>query len=155
MISPGDAGFLVLLLLNLVCCAFMCGLTTFVHLVHYPGFHFITPGSGNVFHHFHANRTAVVVAVPMLGELFLSVLIGIGTFGTAWFWWSIPANLLLLYVWLETALKVIPVHSKLSGQSGFQSALIDKLCKANRPRTVAWNLRLLCLILFIGCFIVQ
>ena len=145
MLFTPETAFLPVLLLNLLCCAFMCGLTTFVHVVHYPGFSFIPAESGAAFHTFHANRTAAVVAFPMLAELGAAVALVLLSAGTSWFWFSLAAAALLGFIWFETAFRVIPLHSRLSESGMFQKALIRQLCKANTARTFAWNFRMLLL----------
>ncbi|MCC5933728.1 MAG: hypothetical protein LAT75_12710 [Candidatus Cyclonatronum sp.] len=140
-----ETAFLSLLLLNLVSCAFMCGLTTFVQLVHYPGFVFADSQSGTVFHDFHSGRTALVAGVPMLAELFSGIALITLSFGSSLFWAFVLSGVLLAYIWGETAFRVIPVHNKMSITGAHNAQLVQRLSRANLPRTLAWNLRVLLL----------
>ncbi|AXJ02539.1 hypothetical protein CYPRO_3306 [Cyclonatronum proteinivorum] len=151
----GDTALTVVLLLNVVFCAFMCGLTTFVHVVHYPAFHFIPPGSGPDFHDFHTSKTAFVVAFPMLAELGLTVALTVLSAGTIWFWVSLLSAALLAFVWYETAFRVIPVHNRLSGTGRFNTQNVAQLCRSNWRRTLAWNIRLLVLVFAFILFSLQ
>ncbi len=139
--------FEIALIITLVCCTFMAGLTTFVHFVHYPGFRFAEAERWAEFHAFHTSRTGGVVGFPMLLELASGVALFAFAGDGLLFWLTAAAGLLLALVWAETALRVVPVHNKLvrAGKAEVPE-LTDKLVKSNRNRTIFWNMRVLVLI---------
>lgn len=145
MVLSAELLLAAVLLINLISCAFMCGLTTFVHFVHYPGFVFAAPDSAVSFHTFHSNRTAAVVAFPMLAELGSAVALPFMTVGSMLFWPALFLAGLLGFIWFETAFRVIPVHSKMSISGLHDAKLVHRLCSRNLLRTIAWNVRMLVL----------
>jgi hypothetical protein len=139
------------LVISLASCGFMTGLVWFVHHVHYPGFRFVEPDVWKTFHDFHTSRTGSVVAVPMLAELLSAILLAVSvTSGTLTAWMVYAALFLLILVWYETGLKVIPVHNKMqsAAEHGIKN-LAAELTRSNRKRSIYWLIRFFLLIFIV------
>lgn len=116
----------------------MTGLIWFVQVVHYPLFFYAANGDFQRFADQHQRRTGWVVGPLMVVEaataslLLLSPLAGT----TAWIGW-----LVLVSIWLSTALVQVPLHRRLS--VGFDARTARRLVTTNWWRTVAWTVRAL------------
>lgn len=118
---------------------FMVGLIWFVQVVHYPLFADVGRDGFADYEQRHTKRTTWVVFPPMLIELATAVLL---------FWyrpvglpnWQIGLGIvLLLVIWLSTALLQVPCHRVLA--EGFDGATQRRLVATNWIRTVSWSLR--------------
>lgn len=130
-----------LFLIQLTATLFMTGLIWFVQIVHYPLFAAITPSELPRYARLHADRTGYIVAIPMLLEL-LAALSAIApslrpsfvSRGAA-----ILSAVLVLFLWLTTAVLQIPLHNRLGRAS--EPALIHRLVLTNWIRTATWTSR--------------
>lgn len=145
--------FTLALLVSVASCGYMTGLVVFVQLVHYPTFLFVDKSKGAAFHNFHTQFTGFAVGLPMVAELIAAFIMIIYAPDTLYLALSILSAVLLLIVWLETGLRVIPVHNKLQQNALKDDELINKLIKSNRIRTYSWTARFLLLLLIIKLLI--
>jgi len=118
----------------------MTGLIWLIQLVHYPSFKSVDDNLFKEFHKFHSLRITFIVGPIMLVELITGGLLLLNDSSAL-----LIANLVLLVlIWLSTAVYSIPTHNKL--QHGKNLKIISKLVNTNWPRTILWSIRL-CLLL--------
>ena len=127
-----------MLVIHLIATSIMVGVIWVIQLVHYPSFHFIELKQYTTFQRFHMSRISFVVMPAMLTELFTLILFIISmdpndTLVTV-------SGLLLILIWLMTAVFFSGVHQKLT--LGYDKTVVDKLVKLNWGRTLMWTLRL-------------
>ncbi len=126
-----------LLLAHAAITCMLAGLIWTIQLVHYPLFAYADRGSWRAFHAAHGRRISGLVAVLMPLELLLAGLL-------AWRLQSAEALLgllLLVVIWLSTALFQVPSHGRLSRR--FDADAHRFLVATNWVRTTAWSLRAL------------
>ena len=127
----------------------MVGLIWFVQIVHYPLFAQVGVNFFPEYETAHNRLTTWVVGPPMLVEaatalvLLLSKPEGI-PLSQVWF-----GVLLLLVIWVSTALLQVPQHEILT--RGFDPEAYRFLVTSNRVRTVAWTLRGVLVLMMLGC----
>ena len=130
---------MVLLLIHAGATLAMVGLIWFVQVVHYPLFDFASERRFAGFAAEHQRRTSLVVVPLMFAEagtalsLLVAPPVGLGR-GPLWL-----GLLLLLVVWLSTALLQVPLHRRLANER--DAAAIRRLVTSNWLRTVAWTAR--------------
>ena len=117
----------------------MVGVIWIIQLVHYPSFHFIELKQYTTFQTFHMSRISYVVIPAMLTELFTLILIVISMDQIDTL--VLASAILLIFIWLMTAVFFSGVHQKLT--LGYDQTVVDKLVKLNWGRTLLWTLRLL------------
>ena len=117
----------------------MVGVIWVIQLVHYPSFHFIELKQYTTFQRFHMSRISYVVIPAMLTELFTIILIVISMDQIDTL--VLASAILLIFIWLMTAVFFSGVHQKLT--LGYDQTVVDKLVKLNWGRTLLWTLRLL------------
>lgn len=142
MIDP----FTLSLLVSVATSGYMTGLVVFVQLVHYPAFHYIDKSRAQAFHNFHTTNTGYAVGLPMVAELVAAVCLIVFAPDLTMVIYSVVAAFLLLLIWLETGLRVIPVHNRLARGGMENDDTISKLIQSNRNRTFLWGLRFLLLL---------
>ncbi len=128
-----------MLVIHLIATSIMVGVIWVIQLVHYPSFHFIELKQYTTFQRFHMSRISYVVVPAMLTELFTLIFLiifmdKIDTLVTV-------SGLLLIIIWLMTAVFFSGVHQKLT--SGYDKNVVNSLVKLNWGRTLLWTLRLL------------
>ena len=128
-----------MLVIHLIATSIMVGVIWVIQLVHYPSFHFIESKQYTTFQRFHMSRISYVVVPAMLTELFTLIFLII-------FMDKIDplvtvSGLLLIIIWLMTAVFFSGVHQKLT--SGYDKTVVNSLVKLNWGRTLLWTLRLL------------
>jgi len=128
-----------MLVLHLIATSVMVGVIWVIQLVHYPSFHFVELKQYNTFQRFHMSRISYVVIPAMLTELFtlILILISMDQIDTL----VLASAILLIFIWLMTAVFFSGVHQKLT--LGYDQTVVDKLVKLNWGRTLLWTLRLL------------
>ena len=134
-----------MLIIHLIATSVMVGVIWVIQLVHYPSFHFIELKQYTTFQRFHMSRISYVVIPAMLTELFTLILFIIST-GKIDSIISI-SGLLLILIWLMTAVFFSGVHQKLT--LGYDQTVVEKLIKLNWGRTLLWTLRLLLVSIYI------
>jgi hypothetical protein len=118
---------------------FMVGLIWFVQAVHYPLFRYV-PSEGWIrYENAHTKKTGRVVAFPMLLELATTIWLAIRLWSTPDFGWFLASGILLLVIWVSTALWQVPLHRKLEKEC--HPGAVFWLEKSNWIRTAAWTLR--------------
>jgi len=128
-----------MLILHLIATSVMVGVIWVIQLVHYPSFHFVELKQYTTFQRFHMARISYVVIPAMLTELFTLILIvfSMDQIDTL----VLASAILLIFIWLMTAVFFSGVHQKLT--LGYDQPVVDKLVKLNWGRTLLWTLRLL------------
>ena len=127
-----------MLIIHLIATSVMVGVIWIIQLVHYPSFHFIERNQYTTFQRFHMSRISYVVIPAMVTELFTLILIIISIDQVNPI--ILASALLLIVIWLMTAVFFSGVHQKLT--SGYDKTIVDKLVKLNWGRTLLWTLRL-------------
>ncbi len=127
-------------LIHLTTCAFMTGLIWVIQILHYPAFADVDKSRFDDFHSRHTNRITWIVA-PVMGIELLTGFALVFYFSANFF--SLLNLLLILATWLSTAFLSVPCHNRLSSKRDQEQ--IEKLIKANWPRTALWSLRLVLL----------
>ena len=128
-----------MLIIHLIATSVMVGVIWIIQLVHYPSFHFIDLKQYTTFQRFHMSRISYVVIPAMLTELFtlILIIISMDQIDTL----VLASAILLIFIWLMTAVFFSGVHQKLT--LGYDQTVVDKLVKLNWGRTLLWTLRLL------------
>ena len=129
----------LLLLLSSVSTVFNTGLIWTIQLLHYPGFLKVGSSHHQDYHQFHMNAITPLVGISMTIELFssLSLLFFLNEVPSKPMYWL--GVLLLIAIWLHTALIAVPLHSQLSQH--FELEIAQKLIDTNWWRTFFWSLR--------------
>ena len=130
----------LLLAAQAVSSAAMCGIIWFVQVVHYPLFARIDGEGSQAFADDNQARTGRVVIPFMLIE-------GLTAAALAWSpppavprWLTIVGLVLVVALWLSTALVQMPLHARLA-REGHASDTVAALVRSNWPRTLLWSLR--------------
>ena len=134
-----------MLILHLIATSVMVGVIWVIQLVHYPTFHFVELKQYTTFQRFHMARISNVVIPAMLTELFTLILIVISMDQIDNL--VLSSAILLIFIWLMTAVFFSGVHQKLT--LGYDQTVVDKLVKLNWGRTLLWTLRLLLISIYI------
>ena len=134
-----------MLIIHLIATSVMVGVIWIIQLVHYPSFHFIELNKYTTFQRFHMSRISYVVIPAMLTELFTLILIIISMDQVDPI--ILASTLLLIVIWLMTAVFFSGVHQKLT--LGYDQVVVEKLVKLNWGRTFLWTLRLLLISIYI------
>lgn len=133
----------ILLVSNLVICAYLTGLIWVIQALHYPSFAKIDSQQFSDFHIFHTQRITLIVALPMVLELLFAFLLFLNL-GSKHLIINHLQLALVVLVWINTFFFAIPIHQSL--ESGIDLAKINALVQVNWYRTIAWTLRLFLLI---------
>ena len=134
-----------MLIIHTIATSVMVGVIWIIQLVHYPSFHFIELNKYTTFQRFHMSRISYVVIPAMLTELFTLILIMISMDQVDPI--ILASALLLIVIWLMTAVFFSGVHQKLT--LGYDQVVVEKLVKLNWGRTLLWTLRLLLFSIYI------
>ena len=134
-----------MLIIHTIATSVMVGVIWIIQLVHYPSFHFIELNQYTTFQRFHMSRISYVVIPAMLTELFTLTLIIISMDQVDHI--ILASALLLIVIWLMTAVFFSGVHQKLT--LGYDQVVVEKLVKLNWGRTLLWTLRLLLISIYI------
>lgn len=126
------------LTLHLAATAFMTGVISICHWVHYPLMRLADPVQFSHFSHQHQRRISWIVLPCMLVELTSALWIvafnsqqqTLGAVGLA----------LLILIWLSTAL--VQSRQHLGLRDGYEAKRLDQLLRWNRPRLLLWWTRL-------------
>lgn len=130
--------------IHFAACCYMTGVIWFVQLVHYPLFLSYDAGTFSLTMKRHQTLTSFVVGPVML----LEMATGIYLLSSSSVKPSIAAmNLILLVmIWLVTALVSVPLHAAL--ERSFDAKRAERLVKTNWWRTALWSAR--CFLLLVG-----
>lgn len=136
--------FLTILVLQVVCCAFMTGLIWLVQLVHYPAFAYVIDDLFSEFHKMHSKKISIIVMPVMLLELITAIaLVYLYPQSSL----ILTNTIILIFIWLSTFALSVPVHNILSKDKNTNA--IHRLIQTNWSRTALWTVRLFILIYFI------
>jgi len=129
----------LILLINLISTWYMVGLIWFVQLVHYPLMAEVNAENFSKYEKLHTSWTTWAVGPPMLIEALTAVMLLYWTPAKLDQRWAVVGMLLLLLIWLLTAVCSVPMHAKL--EQGFDPAAHRWLVNSNWFRTVLWTAR--------------
>lgn len=118
----------------------MAGLIWLIQLVHYPLFQKVGSETYTDYQLSHMNRITPLVFVLMGAELVTAgALLFIDAPETIPVWSLALGFVLVVALWLSTAILQVPAHSQLT--SGFDVKAYRFLVRSNWVRTVGWTLR--------------
>ena len=126
-----------MLAMHLVLASIMVGVIWVIQLVHYPSFRYTDKEKYVSFQIFHMRNISFIVMPVMVLE-FLSGLLLVLYHSNHESLLRI-SFILLLIIWLVTALFFAQIHQKLS--KGYDETLVRKLVSLNWIRTLLWTLR--------------
>ena len=129
----------VLLLAQAAATLFMTGVIWIVQAVHYPLFALVGRDGFGEYAREHQRRITPVVAVAMPVEAVTAVLLLFATPAGVETGLLVLGAILLLPIWLSTALLQVPAHRRLS--SGFDDTVAARLVQTNWLRTALWSAR--------------
>ena len=132
----------ILFTVNIVVTAIMVGVIWTIQLVHYPFFHRLEKDNYELHMDDHREKISYIVIPVMLAEL--STAISLVLINSRYQPEFIAGLILLLLIWISTALLQVPSHSRLAG--GYNPSEVQKLLKSNWIRTGLWSIRLILLI---------
>lgn len=129
----------IILLIHAAATLYLVGLIWFVQLVHYPLMEKVGEQGYSAYQELHERKTTWAVAPAMLIELACSIglVIELPASIAPWFAWL--GLVLVVLLWLSTALLQVPCHRKL--REGFHAAAYRKLVATNWIRTALWSAR--------------
>lgn len=130
---------MTLLQLHAAATLYLAGLIWFVQLVHYPLMANVGEGGYRDYQQLHERRTTWAVAPAMFIELGCAAWLALRLPDTVEPWLAWIGFLLVILLWLSTALIQVPCHRKL-GQ-GFDPQTHRKLVTTNWLRTALWSAR--------------
>lgn len=126
-----------ILVINIFCSFYLCGVIWVVQIVHYPFFHradreqFISHMSA------HKLRISIIVIPLMLAELSSSVYLSL--FEKNYALYHQAGLAIVILIWLVTFFVSVPLHEKLS--QGYQADIVNRLIRTNWFRTLLWTLK--------------
>jgi hypothetical protein len=141
----------LVLLLHAGATLFMVGVIWFVQIVHYPLFGNVGREGFAAYSQAHSRLTGLVVGPPMLLEAATAVALVVRTPQGVPFALPFVGLLLLVVVWLSTALLQSPQHGILG--AGFVAASHRYLVASNWLRTVLWTARGVLVLLMIAALL--
>jgi hypothetical protein len=129
----------VALLAALAATWMMVGVIWFVQLVHYPLLAMVGVDRAAAIAVEHQRRTGQVVGLPMAVDgLSTLVLLAVRPSGVFWLWPWVAAILLAVALGC-TVLLSVPLHAQMASEP--TSEIGHRLVRTNWPRTIAWTLR--------------
>ena len=129
----------ILLLGQAAATLFMTGAIWIVQAVHYPLFALVGRDGFREYEREHQRRITPVVGVAMSVEAVTAVLLLVDMPVGVEPGLLVLGAILLLPVWLSTALLQVPAHNRLSG--GFDARAASRLVRTNWLRTALWTSR--------------
>jgi hypothetical protein len=125
----------LLLGVQVVTTLFLVGLIWTIQSVSYPLFALVPASGAAAYHAEHMRRITPLVAPPMFLEVLCAGLLLLVYPGfLPWL-----GVLLLLIIWLSTALLQVPAHGELAER--FDPLVAHRLVQSNWLRTIAWTVR--------------
>jgi uncharacterized membrane protein len=123
----------------------MVGVIWFVQVVHYPLLAMVGMDRASEIATEHQRRTGQVVGLPMAIEgVSTLVLLAARPAGVFWFWPWVAAILLAVALGC-TVLLSVPLHAQMASKPTTETG--RRLVRTNWPRTIAWTLRGLVLVI--------
>ncbi|MEO0476952.1 MAG: hypothetical protein AAF085_13420 [Planctomycetota bacterium] len=130
---------MTILYLHAAATLYMTGLIWFVQLVHYPLMAKVGEAGYRDYQQLHERKTMWAVGPAMFIELGCAAYLAIQTPETVAPWLTWAGLVMVVLLWLSTALLQVPCHKKL-GQ-GFDRNAHRKLVTTNWLRTFLWSAR--------------
>jgi hypothetical protein len=130
---------IVLLLGQAATTLFMTGVIWIVQSVHYPLFALVGRDRFTEYAREHQRRITLVVGIVMPVEAVTAVLLLLATPAGVQRGLLVLGAILLLPIWLSTALLQVPAHHHLS--AGFDDRAASRLVETNWLRTALWSVR--------------
>ena len=127
----------LILISNFVSTWFMVGLIWIIQVVHYPLFKLVGNETYEAYQASHQSLITLIVGPVMLIELITGFLLLQKSLPNIRKWSVVLAFVLLIVVWLSTALIQVPCHEQLT--RGFNADVHAWLVNSNWIRTVAWT----------------
>jgi hypothetical protein len=126
-----------ILLINIFCSFFLCGVIWVVQIVHYPFFH--RAGRERFISHMsdHKLRISLIVMPFMLAELSSSFYLSF--FEENYALCHQAGLAVVIMVWLVTFVVSVPIHEQLS--QGYRADVVNRLVRTNWIRTLLWTLK--------------
>lgn len=128
-----------LLLAQTTATLFMTGVIWIVQVVHYPLFTLVGRDEFPVYAAGHQRRIAPVVGIAMTVEAVTAVLLLAFTPAGVQEGLLVVGAILLLPIWLSTALLQVPAHRRL--RAGYDDQAASTLVRTNWLRTSLWSVR--------------
>jgi hypothetical protein len=129
----------LVLLVHAAATLVMVGIIWFVQVVHYPLFARVGTSRFPAYSEAHSRLTGYVVGPPMLAEMATAILLPVFRPAGVAAYMAWTGLLLLVLVWLSTALLQVPRHKALGTR--FDDAAWKALVLTNWVRTACWSLR--------------
>ena len=126
-----------MLAMHLVLASIMVGVIWVIQLVHYPSFRFTDREKYVSFQIFHMRKISFIVMPVMVLEFLSGLLLVL--YHSNYESLLRISFILLLIIWLVTALFFAQIHQKLS--KGYDETLLRKLVSFNWIRTLLWTIR--------------
>ena len=126
-----------MLAMHLVLASIMVGVIWVIQLVHYPSFRFTDREKYVSFQIFHMRKISFIVMPVMVLEFLSGLLLVL--YHSNYESLLRISFILLLIIWLVTALFFAQIHQKLS--KGYDETLVRKLVSFNWIRTLLWTIR--------------
>lgn len=117
----------------------LVGLIWFVQVVHYPLFALVGERDYARYAAAHVRRTTWVVAPLMLTEFGCAVALALSPPAPELAWLTTTGFVLLVVVWVSTALLQVPCHRRLERE--LDREVVARLVATNWIRTLAWTAR--------------
>ena len=131
-----------MLAIHLILASIMVGVIWVIQLVHYPSFRFTDREKYVSFQIFHMRKISFIVMPVMVLEFFSGLLLVL--YHSNYESLLRISFILLLIIWLVTALFFAQIHQKLS--KGYDETLVRKLVSFNWIRTLLWTIRTIIII---------
>ena len=126
-----------MLAIHLVLASIMVGVIWVIQLVHYPSFRFTDREKYVSFQIFHMRKISFIVMPVMVLEFLSGLLLVL--YHSNYESLLRISFILLLIIWLVTALFFAQIHQKLS--KGYDETLVRNLVSLNWIRTLLWTIR--------------
>ena len=126
-----------MLAIHLVLASIMVGVIWVIQLVHYPSFRFTDREKYVSFQIFHMRNISFIVVPVMILEFLSGLLLVL--YHSNYESLLRISFILLLIIWLVTALFFAQIHQKLS--KGYDETLVRNLVSLNWIRTLLWTIR--------------
>lgn len=134
----------LLFVVNLACAWFMTGIMWFVQIVHYPLYQSVGAAHFPEYEQAHVRLTTLVVGLPFLVEMATALLLLHWRPNWLSFRTAMIGSMLLVLIWLSSALLQVPIHLKLEQTQN--RVLIEDLVRTNWLRTILWSARAVLLV---------
>ena len=129
----------IVFLLNLLSTWYMVGLIWMVQIVHYNLMDRVGPDQFVRYEADHSRLITPIVGIPMLIEIATSAVLLWNAPAAFPRWAAMLGLMLVIAIWLSTALIQVPFHGQLS--RGFSETAYRGLLVTNWIRTVGWTAR--------------